>query len=489
MSLKDTIVYDSGCAVTIFNDRKWFKTLEPLAVAIITLSASGDMVQTTMSGVVSFTTILSTGGQTTMEVARALFQPKSPCNLLATMALRNEGVFWNQHNNTLYYENDTLAEMDVCMGVSVIKATPTVTNDNTATTAALVAVPYRTMHRRLMHASEDIVRKACQRAGISLTAKNDTFCEPCIMGKMTDEVGKQAPVEVNVLLDFIRIDTVLHKDASHLGYKYSLHIIDVWSNYQWVKFIRTKDGILLAFQEWVEMMENYTGRRIKIVGLDGGTEFGQASIPFHDDKFKAWARTKTIIVFTITPETLWMNGKIERAARSILDKSRSTMLAYNIPIYLWAFVVETTVQIANALPTRGNPDDQSPYERFVIAVNMPMEVHKPYLHYFRAYFCNAYYFIKPYRRVDSEKFAARVEKGRLVGYVDLYGKIYWIWNPETGAIVRASAVCFNEGLDYIPDDDVYKEAEFEAVFADSTTEEAERYEERWISVTIPDGDE
>ncbi len=81
-------------------------------------------------------------------------------------------------------------------------------------------------------------------------------------------------------------------------------------------------------------MENHTGKRIKIVGLDGGTEFGQAPTPFQDDKFKAWARSKAIIVFTTTPETPWMNGKIERAARSILDKARSTMLAYNIPIHL-----------------------------------------------------------------------------------------------------------------------------------------------------------
>ena len=162
-----------------------------------------------------------------------------------------------------------------------------------------------------------------------------------------------------------------------------------------------------------------------------------------------------------------MNSKIERAVCGIIEKSRATILAYNIPISLWAFMVETIVQIANALPTRANLDDQSPYERFAIVVNMPEEVRKLYIYYFRAYFCNAYYFIKLYRRMDSEKFATRAEKGRLIGYIDLYGKIYWIQNLQTGAIVRVSAVCFNEGPDYTPDDDVYREVEYEAVFADS----------------------
>jgi len=52
-----------------------------------------------------------------------------------------------------------------------------------------------------------------------------------------------------------------------------------------------------------------------------------------------------------------MNSKIERAVCGIIEKSRATILAYNIPISLWAFMVETIVQIANALPTRANLDD------------------------------------------------------------------------------------------------------------------------------------
>ena len=31
--IKDTIIYDLGYATSIFNDRKWFKTLEPLLQA------------------------------------------------------------------------------------------------------------------------------------------------------------------------------------------------------------------------------------------------------------------------------------------------------------------------------------------------------------------------------------------------------------------------------------------------------------------------
>lgn len=181
-----------------------------------------------MAGTASFTNTLSTGIEVTMEIHGALFQPRSPCNLLASVRLRDEGVFWNQANDTLNYDHgDILAELKCQLGVPVVEARPT----NLPTTTALISVPYRTMHRRLMHAGRQAVEAACSRAGINLTAKNNHFCEPCVMAKMTDELGKQAPVQSNKPLDFIRVDLVTHNTPSHLGYRYSIHIIDEWTNY------------------------------------------------------------------------------------------------------------------------------------------------------------------------------------------------------------------------------------------------------------------
>ncbi|KAL2137548.1 hypothetical protein VTI28DRAFT_9121 [Corynascus sepedonium] len=82
------------------------------------------------------------------------------------------------------------------------------------------------------------------------------------------------------------------------------------------------------------MIHNHTGCRIKTIGIDGGTEFGQATTTLLDDKLKDWARTNDIIIFQTTPESPWMNGKIERAARDLLDKTRATILAYKVPEHL-----------------------------------------------------------------------------------------------------------------------------------------------------------
>jgi hypothetical protein len=121
-----------------------------------------------------------------------------------------------------------------------------------------------------------------------------------------------------------------------------------------------------------------------------------------------------------------MNGKAKRAGRSILDKARTIMIVYRIPEYLWPFVIESVVNVLNLLPTAVNPGIASPFELFAEGVNMPDEALKPYIRHLWSYFCHAYYYIKPAKRDRSDKFAPKAKKGRLIGYGDRHGKIYWI---------------------------------------------------------------
>ena len=55
-----------------------------------------------------------------------------------------------------------------------------------------------------------------------------------------------------------------------------------------------------------------------------------------------------------------MNGKIERAAREVVEKTWSAVLAYSILEVLWTFVMETVIQVMNVLPTRANEGSRSP---------------------------------------------------------------------------------------------------------------------------------
>lgn len=275
-------------------------------------------------------------------------------------------------------------------GVPAIRNVNPDKNNNAPPSASLASVPYLKMHRRLLHASEAVVDEACKRSGITLCHKGDDVCEGCICGKMADELGKQAPIQGSEPLHFIRVDMVKHNPPAMLGYRYSVHIIDVYSNYHWVKFAKTKQECFAALQDWVTMVQNQTNRTIKMIGIDGGTEFGQATRPFIHDKFKKWARAFGFVVLQTPPHTPWMNGKIECATRDVPDKCRVTRIALNIPEHLWTFIMETVIQVKNTPPISANPGLKSPHEGFAEGVNMPEAARKPYISHFRAYFCDAY---------------------------------------------------------------------------------------------------
>ncbi len=94
---------------------------------------------------------------------------------------------------------------------------------------------------------------------------------------------------------------------------------------------------------------------------------------------------------------------------------------------------------------------------------------KLYIRHFQAYFCKAYYYIKLQKQGQSDKFTVRAEKGWLIGYANLYSKLYQVQNLTIGKIVQATIVYFNEGPDFEPNDNI--EAKYKAVFTNLTSKE------------------
>ena len=250
------------------------------------------------------------------------------------------------------------------------------------------------MHQRLIYIGKVVVEEACKQVGIYLIGKDNTFYKGYIIGKMTNIIGKEVPIQGNKLFDFVYIDLVIYKNPSYLEYQYSIYIIDVQSNYYQVKFIRTKSIVFDALYDQVTIIYNQTNTKIKILGIDGGIEFGQSRRPFFDSNLNTQVRKEGIIVYYITLYTLQINGKIEYIARDIVDKTRSTIIAYTIPEYLQPFVIETVVQVINILPIRANEGYKSLYKKFTKALGILQSAQSLYIYYFYTYFYKAYYYIK-----------------------------------------------------------------------------------------------
>ena len=160
--------------------------------------------------------------------------------------MREDGVVRDGLNDKLIHKitGRELAKIVWINGVAVLPCEPPPDLEQKkleVRQAVLASINYRTMHRRLMHASRDVVTQACKKAGIRIHGVYEkSFCEPCVMGKATDILGKEALVVADEPLSYVRADLVYHKNSGHLGYHYSVPIVDVYSGYHWVKFCRRR---------------------------------------------------------------------------------------------------------------------------------------------------------------------------------------------------------------------------------------------------------
>lgn len=62
------------------------------------------------------------------------------------------------------------------------------------------------------------------------------------------------------------------ESISH-GSEYFVTFIDSYSHYTWVYVLKRKDQVLESFLKWKALVENSTGRNLKVLRTDKGGEF------------------------------------------------------------------------------------------------------------------------------------------------------------------------------------------------------------------------
>lgn len=82
----------------------------------------------------------------------------------------------------------------------------------------------------------------------------------------------------------------IHSDLwgmTHGGAKYFMSIIDDHSRKLWVFMLKSKDEAYEKFLEWKVLVENQTGKKVRVLRTDNGLEY-------LSQKFKSLCRTSGI---------------------------------------------------------------------------------------------------------------------------------------------------------------------------------------------------
>ncbi|KAL0373808.1 UNVERIFIED_CONTAM: Retrovirus-related Pol polyprotein from transposon TNT 1-94 [Sesamum radiatum] len=200
-------------------------------------------------------------------------------------------------------------------------------------------------HMRLGHLSERGMTEFHKRNllhGVK-SCKLD-FCKFCVMGKQTKVSFTTGKHKTEGILDYVHSDVWGPTRESSLGGSlYYVTFIDDFSRKVWVYFLKQKSEVFAKFKLWKAEVENQTGRKIKFLRSDNGTEYT-------DSQFQKFCEEHGIQRHFSVRKTPQQNGVAERMNRSLTERARCLRLNVGLPKSFWAEAVSMACYLINRSP-------------------------------------------------------------------------------------------------------------------------------------------
>ncbi|GJS94710.1 retrovirus-related pol polyprotein from transposon TNT 1-94 [Tanacetum coccineum] len=208
------------------------------------------------------------------------------------------------------------------------------------------------------------------------------------------------------------------------GKKYIMVIVDDYSRFTWVKFLRSKDETYAFVINLLKQLQVGLNKTVRFVRTDNGTEFVNKDLIDYYENVRI-THEKTV------PRTPQQNGVVERRNRTLVEAARTMLIFSKAPLFLWAKAMATACYTQNRSLIH-TLHDKTPYEL----------VHdkKPDLSFLRIFWALCY------PTNDSEdlgKLKAKADIGFFVGYAP-NRKGYRIYNKQTRQIMETIHITFDE---------------------------------------------
>ncbi|GKB13468.1 putative ribonuclease H-like domain-containing protein [Tanacetum coccineum] len=285
-------------------------------------------------------------------------------------------------------------------------------------------------HRRLSHLNFDTLNKLAKdglaRGIPKLKFKKDHLCSACALGKSKKSSHQPKAEDTNqkkLYLLHMNLCGLMRVESIN-GKKYILVIIDDYSRFTWVKFLRSKDEAPDAIIKCIKNIQVRLNATIRNVRTDNGTKFVNQTL-------REFYENVSISHQTFVAHTPEQNGVVKRRNRTLVEDACTMLIFSKAPLFLWAEAINTAcyTQIRSLIRLRYN---KTPYEL--------MHDKKPdlsFLHVFGS-LC--------YPTNDSEdlgKLNAKTGIGIFVGYAPAK-KAFRIYNRRTQKIMETIHVTFDE---------------------------------------------
>ncbi|GJY98574.1 retrovirus-related pol polyprotein from transposon TNT 1-94 [Tanacetum coccineum] len=201
-------------------------------------------------------------------------------------------------------------------------------------------------HRWLNHLNfgtiNDLARKDLVRGLPRLKFENDHLCSACKLGKSQKYSHK--PKSKNTNLEVLN---TLHMDLCGLirvqrinGKKNILVIVDDYSRFTWVKFLRSKDETLEFVIKFLKQIQVSLNKTVRYIHTNNGTYFvNQVLTEYYE--------SVGIFHQKLVSRTPQQNSVVERRNRTRVEATRTMLIFSKAPMFLWAEVVATACYTQN----------------------------------------------------------------------------------------------------------------------------------------------
>lgn len=292
---------------------------------------------------------------------------------------------------------------------------------------------WRVWHARLAHLGWQQLKRLMNQKlafGVDVTGifPSDHACDACLEGKMQQYPFTPASSRSSTPFELVSTDLVGPIDKRSIAghHKYILVLVDDFTRYGWVYFLRKKSQAPERVKNFIRLVERQFRTKVAKVRSDRGGEFLA-------NRLTSWFDKHGIMHDLSLPDTPQQNGVAERYNRTLQERARSMLCASGLPSQFWEHAVRYACWLSNRVPSSGVADYGTPYAA--------LRGKTPTLAMAKVFGCLAQVWVDPATHRKSQKFASRAQWAVFLG-VSSQSKAWEFYLPASKEVGHLSRNAF-----------------------------------------------
>ncbi|KAJ9566336.1 hypothetical protein OSB04_002302 [Centaurea solstitialis] len=192
------------------------------------------------------------------------------------------------------------------------------------------------------HTLDKLVRLKLVKGLPSIKFEKDHICSACEMGKLRRS-SQQTKSDTSYDKPLQMLDVDLCGPIavqSFGGRKYILVLVDEFSHFTWVKFMKKKSQVPSLLINLLKRLQVLHDSQVRVLRSDNGTEFKNPAV-------EEYLASVGITHNFSAPRTPQQNGVVERKNRTLVEAARTMLNASGHPLKFWAEAISAACYTQN----------------------------------------------------------------------------------------------------------------------------------------------